>query len=168
MSPCRSVATDAPLAVELPDLDATIRLGAHLARDLRVGDVIALRGELGAGKTELARAIIRAATGDAALIVPSPTFPLVEIYDAPRAAIWHFDLYRLDAPEQVWELGFEEALADGVSLIEWPERLGALLPPHHLDVALEGTDDAARRATLSGDAAWRPRLQTLARDLPHG
>src|SRR5262245_558571 len=108
-------------ALDLPDLDATIRLGASLAHGIRTGDVVALHGDLGAGKTELARAVIRAAAGDPDLIVPSPTFTLVEVYETPRATIWHFDLYRIDAPEQVWELGFEEALADGVTLIEWPE-----------------------------------------------
>lgn len=158
----------APLAVDLPDLDATIRLGALLARDLRVADVIALHGDLGAGKTELARAIIRAASDDAELIVPSPTFTLVETYDTQAGAIWHFDLYRIDAPEQVWELGFEEALADGISLIEWPERLGGLAPARRLDVYLALADGEARHATLAGDASWRARLDALAPELAHG
>ena len=100
------------LSLKLPDLAATRRLGAALAAVARVGDVIALRGDLGAGKTELARATIRAAAGDPDLIVPSPTFALLETYDTPRGAFWHFDLYRLDAPGQVYELGWEDALAD--------------------------------------------------------
>jgi tRNA threonylcarbamoyladenosine biosynthesis protein TsaE len=130
----------------LPDEHATERLGATLAERLRVGDVVGLKGDLGAGKTTLARAIIRAAAGDRELIVPSPTFTLVEIYETPRGAFWHFDLYRLETAEQVYELGWEEALAEGIALIEWPERLGKLLPKH-LSVTLELEDDG-RRALL--------------------
>ena len=133
-------------SMSLPDERATDQLGATLAARLRIGDVVGLKGELGAGKTTLARAILRAAAEDARLIVPSPTFTLVEVYDTPRGAIWHFDLYRLEAPEQVYELGWEEALADGVVLLEWPERLGPLLP-QHLSVILEIEGDG-RRALL--------------------
>jgi len=125
---------------------ATESLGATLAQRLKPGDVVGLRGDLGAGKTTLARAIIRAAADDPDLIVPSPTFTLVEVYETPRGAYWHFDLYRLEAPEQVYELGWEEALADGVVLVEWPERLGRLLPKH-LSVTLEFDGDG-RRALL--------------------
>jgi tRNA threonylcarbamoyladenosine biosynthesis protein TsaE len=135
---------------------------------VRTGDVIALHGDLGAGKTELARAVIRAAAGDSALIVPSPTFTRVEVYDTPLGAIWHFDLYRIDAPEQVWELGLEEALADAVSLIEWPERLDALLPARRVDLTLEITAGDARRARLAGDASWTQRIAALAQEGAHG
>ncbi len=132
--------------MSLPDERATDQLGATLAARLRIGDVIGLKGELGAGKTTLARAILRAAAEDAELIVPSPTFTLVEVYETPRASFWHFDLYRLETPEQVFELGWEEALAEGISIIEWPERLGPLLP-RHLSVTLE-VDGDGRRALL--------------------
>jgi tRNA threonylcarbamoyladenosine biosynthesis protein TsaE len=152
----------------LPDLAATARLGAALACRLGVGDVVALRGELGAGKTELARAIIRAASGDEALTVPSPTFTLAETYDTPPGPIWHFDLYRLDSPEQVWELGFEEALAGGISLIEWPERIGPLLPTNRLDVTLGITRGEARAAALAAGPAWAERLALVAREVGHG
>lgn len=168
MSPSGPLRPLPSLDVELPDLDATIRLGAALARGLTVGDVVALHGDLGAGKTELARAVIRTAAGDPELIVPSPTFTLAETYDTPGGAIWHFDLYRIDSPEQVWELGFEDALADGISLIEWPERLGALLPARRLDVTLVLTDGEARRATLTGDVSWHARMDVLERELAHG
>ncbi|WP_296385004.1 tRNA (adenosine(37)-N6)-threonylcarbamoyltransferase complex ATPase subunit type 1 TsaE [Reyranella sp.] len=131
-----------PLANEV----ATESLGATLAARLKPGDVVGLRGDLGAGKTTLARAIIRAAANDPDLIVPSPTFTLVEVYETPRGAFWHFDLYRLEAPEQVYELGWEEALAEGIVLLEWPERLGPLLP-QHLSVTLE-LDGDGRRALL--------------------
>ena len=132
--------------MSLPDERATDQLGATLAARLRIGDVVGLKGELGAGKTTLARAILRAAAEDARLIVPSPTFTLVEVYDTPRGTFWHFDLYRLEMPEQVFELGWEEALAEGISIIEWPERLGLLLP-RHLSVTLE-VDGDGRRALL--------------------
>jgi len=158
----------ATLDLDLTDLDATIRLGAALAHHVRVGDVIALHGDLGAGKTELARAIIRAAAGDGELIVPSPTFTLVETYDTPHGAIWHFDLYRIDTPDQVWELGLEEALADGVTLVEWPQRLGDMLPTHRLDLTLHIAEGDARRATLSGGPAWVGRIEALAAEIAHG
>ncbi len=133
-------------SMSLADEAATEQLGAALAARLKRGDVVALKGDLGAGKTTLARAIIRAAAGDPGLIVPSPTFTLVETYATPNGTYWHFDLYRLEMPEQVFELGWEEALAEGIVLLEWPERLGALLP-EHLEIALE-VDGNGRRALL--------------------
>jgi tRNA threonylcarbamoyladenosine biosynthesis protein TsaE len=133
--------------MSLPNEAATESLGETLALRLNPGDVVGLKGDLGAGKTTLARAIIRAAANDPTLIVPSPTFTLVEVYETPRGAYWHFDLYRLEAPEQVYELGWEEALAEGVVLLEWPERLGKLLP-QHLSVTLELAGDDGRRALL--------------------
>jgi tRNA threonylcarbamoyladenosine biosynthesis protein TsaE len=132
--------------MSLTDEAATEQLGAGLAARLKPGDVVGLKGDLGTGKTTLARAIIRAAMNDPDLIVPSPTFTLVETYDTPLGPYWHFDLYRLETPEQVYELGWEEALADGVVLVEWPERLGSLLPDH-LSVTLEIEGDG-RRALL--------------------
>jgi tRNA threonylcarbamoyladenosine biosynthesis protein TsaE len=137
----------------LPDEAATERLGASLAKRLRPRDVVALQGGLGVGKTTLARAILRAASGDPALIVPSPTFTLVEIYDTPVGVFWHFDLYRLEEPEQVFELGWEEARADGMALVEWAERLGTLLPRERLTVTLAIEGDG-RRADLQGEARF--------------
>jgi tRNA threonylcarbamoyladenosine biosynthesis protein TsaE len=137
----------------LPDETATERLGAALASRLRPRDVVALQGGLGVGKTTLARAILRAASGDPALIVPSPTFTLVEIYDTPIGVFWHFDLYRLEEPEQVFELGWEEARADGMALVEWAERLGTLLPRERLTVTLAMEGDG-RRAELQGEARF--------------
>jgi tRNA threonylcarbamoyladenosine biosynthesis protein TsaE len=143
--------------VDLPDENATSALAARLAAMARTGDVIALQGELGAGKTSFARAFIRARGGDEA--VPSPTFTLVQAYELPGGTIWHFDLYRLRAAEEAWELGIEDAFRDGIALIEWPERLGSLLPKRHLHVALAfGATPEARRATLSGDSDWAARL----------
>ena len=153
------------VVINLPDEASTAALAAWLARFAKRGDIIALAGELGAGKTAFARAFIRARLG-ADEEVPSPTFTLVQVYDAPDTAIWHFDLYRLTAPEQVWELGIEEAFASGISLIEWPDRLGGLLPAGRLDLKLEFADRPdARRATISGVGEWQVRLGNLAADV---
>ena len=127
-------------------------LAEPLAEGLYCGLVIALWGDLGAGKTTFARALIAAASG-AEIEVPSPTFTLVQTYDTARHRIWHFDLYRLDLADEIEELGWDEAVADGVLLVEWPERLGTLLPAARLDVSLEFSDQGptARRVTLSGN-----------------
>jgi tRNA threonylcarbamoyladenosine biosynthesis protein TsaE len=94
--------------------------------------------------------------------VPSPTFTLVQIYEGHRGTIWHFDCYRLDHPEEAWELGIEEAFHEGISLIEWPERLGPLLPHNRLDITLtHGEAPTARRAALSPSLQWGSRLAGL-------
>jgi tRNA threonylcarbamoyladenosine biosynthesis protein TsaE len=145
------------ITVDLPDEKATVAFAMRLATLAARGDVIALKGELGAGKTTLARAFIRARGGDET--VPSPTFTLVQLYDLPGGAVWHFDLYRLRRPEDAWELGIEDAFNDGISLIEWPDRLGNLLPARELEVALEfGPTSTARRVTLTGGVDWAGRL----------
>jgi tRNA threonylcarbamoyladenosine biosynthesis protein TsaE len=147
------------IVVDLPDEAATAALASRLAALVVPGDIIALKGDLGAGKTSFARAFIRARGGDAHEEVPSPTFTLVQIYQTDAMAIWHFDLYRLEAAEEAWELGIEEAFASGVSLIEWPERLASLLPPRRLEITLDfGDRPQTRRAFLVGDAGWRARL----------
>jgi tRNA threonylcarbamoyladenosine biosynthesis protein TsaE len=137
----------------LPDEAATERLGTALAKRLRPRDVVALQGGLGVGKTTLARAILRAAAGDPSLVVPSPTFTLVEVYDTSRGTFWHFDLYRLEEADQVFELGWEEARADGIALVEWAERLGRLLPRERLTVML-AVEGEGRRADLQGEARF--------------
>src|SRR5262245_3241580 len=124
----------------LGDEGATVRLARRVAAIARAGDVIALSGGLGVGKTRFARAFIDALQGDGDE-VPSPTFTLVQTYDSPAGTIWHFDLYRLNRPEEAYELGIEEALTDGIVLIEWPERLTNLLPPERLDIALAFSDE---------------------------
>jgi tRNA threonylcarbamoyladenosine biosynthesis protein TsaE len=146
--------------VELPDENATAALASRLAALARPGDVIALAGELGAGKTSFARAFIRARGGGEA--APSPTFTLVQLYELTGGAIWHFDLYRLRHAEEAWELGIEDAFHDGISLIEWPERLGELLPERRLAITLDfGPTPSARRATLSVGGAWAERLAAI-------
>lgn len=149
-------------AINLPDEGATRTLAALFAGLARAGDVIALRGDLGAGKTAFARAFIRS-SGAVGEEVPSPTFTLVQIYETDAAPIWHFDLYRLRSPEEAWELGIEEAFAAGIALIEWPDRLGPLLPPHRVEITLEfGEGVQERRALIDGDDGWRARLADLA------
>jgi tRNA threonylcarbamoyladenosine biosynthesis protein TsaE len=145
--------------IALPDEAATLALGARLAACLRRGDVVTLSGPLGAGKTTLARGLVSALLGPAAE-TPSPTYTLVQTYDTPGFELWHFDLYRLESPEEVYELGFEDALIDGVSLMEWPERLGALAPPDRLDVIL-APDGAGRIAELRPGASWKDRILGL-------
>jgi tRNA threonylcarbamoyladenosine biosynthesis protein TsaE len=146
------------ITLDLPDLSATHALAARLAPLLRAGDAVLLDGPLGAGKSELARAVLRAAAGDPALEVPSPTFTLVQSYDLPAGPAHHFDLYRLDGPQGLDELGWDEA-REGIVLVEWPDRLGALTPPEALRIALAPlAAEEARRATLSG---WDARLEAL-------
>jgi tRNA threonylcarbamoyladenosine biosynthesis protein TsaE len=147
----------------LADLAATAQLAAALAARARVGDVIALSGGLGAGKTAFARAFIHARRGgDGVSEVPSPTFTLVQIYDLPDGAVWHLDLYRIKHPEEAFELGLEEALAEAITLIEWPERLGTLLPAARLDLALvPGEAPDARRAVLTPHGTWAARIADL-------
>ena len=138
---------DLPLA----GLAATEALAARIAATLGRGDCVALGGDLGAGKTTLARAILRALGVREA--VPSPTFTLVQAYETPRLSVRHFDLYRLTRPEDVLELGLDDALGDGAALVEWPENAGGFLPGDALSVALSG-DGETRRAVLSGPARW--------------
>lgn len=152
------LATPIALPRDLPDPGATDALGAELAALARAGDAILLEGKLGAGKTALARAFLRAATGDARLDVPSPTFTLVQTYDTSKGPVHHFDLWRLDGPEALGELGWDDA-REGIVLVEWPDRLGPLRPQDALTVALQATGPEARRATLRG---WPDRLGRLA------
>jgi len=145
----------------------TAAIADAVAKVCAAGDVIALSGVLGSGKTVFARGFVRALTGPE-VEVPSPTFTLVQIYTTAPAPIHHFDLYRLEHAEEAWELGVEDAFAEGVSLIEWPERLGVLLPADRLDIAFGAADDGdpeIRRLRLRGGSTWRDRLQTLGRQL---
>jgi len=150
------------ISILLPNEAATAAFAGALAPALAPGDVLALRGELGAGKTAFARALIRALCGDAEAEVPSPTFTLVQTYDTDFGPVWHFDLYRLSGPDEVQELGWDE-VGQGIALVEWPDRLGPLLPRDRLELTMDFARDGseARRATLAGFGAWGGRLQSL-------
>lgn len=136
---------------------AMLALGARLAVCLRPGDVIALRGGLGAGKTTLARGMLSAL--GLAEEAPSPTFAIVQPYDLTevRLPVAHVDLYRLDDPAECEELGLEEYRQDGVLLVEWPERLGDRLWADALIIDIEPAEGGARRLTASVPAAWKDR-----------
>ena len=139
----------------LADEAATGRLGAAIARALRPGEAVCLSGPLGAGKSVLARALVRALTRPDEE-VPSPTFTLVQFYEGEGLAVAHFDLYRLTSADEAWEIGLDEALDDGAAVIEWPERLQGRLPPDRLDIEIAVEGDA-RRARLSPAGAWEGR-----------
>ena len=125
----------------------TAKIAGQLAKTVRIGDVIALYGTLGAGKTAFCRGFIQSLTQ--ATEVPSPTFTLLQVYDTPAFPIYHFDMYRLKNPLEAYEIGIEDAFAEGVSLIEWPEKLGNLLPPKHISVYIDIIPEG-RRITIKG------------------
>ncbi|UFN47470.1 tRNA (adenosine(37)-N6)-threonylcarbamoyltransferase complex ATPase subunit type 1 TsaE [Roseomonas sp. OT10] len=142
----------------LPDLAATEALAARAAALSRPGDTLLLEGPLGAGKSAFARAFLRAAAGDPGLEVPSPTFTLVQGYALPRGTAHHFDLYRLDGPGGLEELGWEEA-REGIVLVEWPDRLGPHAPADALRLRLVPEGEERRALRLAG---WPGRLERLA------
>jgi len=146
-------------AFDLPNLSATAALAQTLAPHLRAGDVIALRGGLGAGKTTFARALI-SALRDEETEVPSPTYTLVQTYDSADFPIFHFDLYRLDDPNDVVELGWDETVS-GLSLIEWPDRAGLHLPAWRLDLMLEIIGDFRKARLEPHGEDWQTRLHEL-------
>ncbi|HBF97102.1 MAG TPA: tRNA (adenosine(37)-N6)-threonylcarbamoyltransferase complex ATPase subunit type 1 TsaE [Alphaproteobacteria bacterium] len=150
---------------DVTDLDATVALAARLAQRLRRGDIIALHGTLGVGKTSFARALIQTLLAEAGIVdeVPSPTFSLVQQYFLRPFTIWHFDFYRIDDPAEAYELGIEEAFAEGVSLIEWPERIAPLLPEACLEIHIS-TDapmSGRRRFEFRIPEIWEARLADI-------
>lgn len=160
------------VVINLKDIAATALLATRLAGVARAGDMVALSGNLGTGKTTFARHFISALGYDEE--VPSPTFSLVQVYEggpgaAPetRLTVWHFDLYRISDPADILELGFEEATEEGIALVEWPEHAGDLLPRDRLDITFahpgraEGEERVARLACSGGQ--WTARLAVLAR-----
>ncbi len=145
------------MLLNLPNLAATEALAARVAGLARNGDAILLEGPLGAGKTAFARAFLRAGSGDPALDVPSPSFTLVQSYETGKFRAHHFDLWRLDGPTALAELGWDDLSAD-VVLVEWPDRLGALRPADALTIAFSYTDGEARVAEIWG---WPDRIAAL-------
>lgn len=151
------------VTLALPDEAATLALAARVAELARPRDVIALKGELGVGKTTFARGFISALPrpdGGPPEEVPSPTFTLLQIYEREPASVYHLDLYRIERAEEAVELGIEEAFAEGITLIEWPERLGRLLPLDHLEVRLAFAP-GGREARLRGGPSWSERLARI-------
>lgn len=142
----------------LPDPEAAAALGARLAAVLERGDALLLSGELGAGKTTLARGLIAAWTGDPEAAAPSPTYTLVQTYEGERGELAHLDLYRLEDPAELEEIGLSELLARGVCAIEWPERLGGLMPASRIALRLEPAGEG-RRARLDAFGAVARRLE---------
>lgn len=144
--------------------EGTAALAAEIAPVLVPGDTLLLSGDLGSGKTHFARALIRARLGPAEE-VPSPSFTLVQSYDAPEAEIWHADLYRLTHPDEVVELGLWEAFAEAICLVEWPERLAPDWPDGAVFLRIEAPDPASapdRRRLILSAAPGGPLAQRLA------
>lgn len=145
------------------------RLAELVALKVQAGDAIALRGDLGAGKTTFARALIRSLLADPDAEVASPTFPIVLPYVTPRVAVAHFDLYRLSGPEDLEEVGYDDALVSGLAIVEWPERAEAAMPADRLDITLTagtdagqaGADAGLRDAALVAFGSWSMRLERL-------
>ena len=154
-------------ALILDGPEASARLGARVAAALRIGDLVTLSGPLGAGKSVLARGLVRALTTPDE-DVPSPTFTLIQTYEGPRFPIAHLDLYRLKSPGEAWEIGLEEALAEGAAVLEWPERLEGALAPDRLEIVLTPATEAdapadRRLARLEGFGSWTARVRDLLR-----
>ena len=142
---------------QLADEAATARLGAAVAAKLAAGEAVCLSGPLGAGKSTLARALVRALTTPDEE-VPSPTFTLVQFYETAAFPLAHFDLYRLSDPDKAYEIGLDEALDEGAALIEWPERLEGRLQGDRLDIEIALADDAnGRRVRIVPHGAWEGR-----------
>ncbi len=155
---------EASWVIDLPDLSATEALAADIASTLKANDLLTLTGDLGAGKTTFARALIRSLVGDPALEVPSPTFTLMQLYDAPQLRIVHCDLYRITAAEELAELGWDEAAEGSLVLVEWADRAGSALAPDRLDVALilEPEESPEHRvAIVTGYGAWAQRVAIM-------
>lgn len=148
--------------LRLSTAEDTDNLGETLAGFAQAGDCILLRGQIGAGKSALARAFIRARLG-VDTEVPSPTFTLVQTYEDDGLEIWHADLYRLGDPQEAIELGLVDAMSDHICLIEWPELLGEMVPDTSLDIELVVTADA-HLATLTYPESWATRLRILDAD----
>jgi len=140
----------------LSNLSATNALAKNLAPTLRARDVVTLQGGLGAGKTTFVRALLKEL--GISEEVPSPTFTLVQTYETEKFPVYHFDLYRLKRPEEIEELGFDDACADGLVLIEWPERAAGFMPRSRLELSF-ANDDETRKVTLTPLGTWQDRLK---------
>ncbi len=149
-----------PYCVDDADLETLARLAGELAIFVRPGDVLTLRGALGAGKTTFARQLILPLMKDGnEEEIPSPTFSLMQSYDTARMRVFHYDFYRIGEASEVFELGLEDAITEGLVLIEWPEKAENIIPEDHLEISLEeGQTSHTRRVTLKGLGSWSKRL----------
>ncbi len=144
------------------NISETLKFAQALAKLVKPGDVLLFEGDLGTGKSTLIREMIQTLMNDK-VDVPSPTFTLVQTYDSPRAQLWHFDLYRLEHPDEVLELDIEDAFHQGISFVEWPDRLGYLKPEDTLLIELaHGKQPDERTITLTPSTTWSSRLEGLA------
>jgi N-acetylmuramate 1-kinase len=157
-------AVDSTVEVALADEHATRRLAGNVATVLTPGDMVTLSGDLGSGKTTFARALIRHLAADERLEVPSPTFTLVQVYDLPGYAVVHADLYRVDEPDELTEIGFSDLARNAIVLVEWPDRAIGLVPPDRLDVEFVLDSDRGptyRTARITAHGAFAARLPRL-------
>lgn len=155
--------TQSPVSFCLTDAEQTADLARKIARSLRPGDCLLLEGQIGAGKTHFARNLIQSLLAEPE-DVPSPTFTLVQIYDGPDCEIWHSDLYRLSALDEIEELGLTAAFDEAITLVEWPDRLEDLTPPHalHLVFELSPVGEDVRNLTVNWSAErWSPLIKEL-------
>src|SRR6266567_9399614 len=159
-----AVSPSSSFSIVLANEQATRRLAADVASILKAGDLVTLSGDLGAGKTAFARALIRHLAGDETIEVPSPTFTLVQIYELPRFSVVHADLYRLTSAAELAELGFEDLPEGAVVLMEWPDRAGGSLPPDRLDIAFTlapGLGPNVRHVRYTGYGAFALRAERV-------
>src|ERR1700694_2616532 len=151
--------------VTLPNEQGTGRFAIDIAASLEPGDLVTLSGDLGAGKTTFARALIRYLASDTSIEVPSPTFTLMQIYDLPQFPLVHADLYRLSGSAELAELGFDDLPEGAVVLVEWPDRAAGFLPPDRIDVALTLAPKLKlefRHARVTGYGKLGPRVDRMA------
>lgn len=148
-----------PLTIAIPTEEETKKIAHLLASILQKGDIIALFGDLGMGKTTLSKYILQSFGFED---IPSPTFTLVQTYATPTQTFYHFDLYRLKTTEEIWELGIDEAFYEGICLIEWPERLANILPETALHCYFKQEKNTSERSLVfKGPASWQSRLTKI-------
>jgi len=148
-----------PITIALPNETDTVALASRIAPLLTPGDTLLLEGSIGAGKSAFARALIRARLNRME-DVPSPTFTLVQTYEDTEGDIWHCDLYRLTHPDEVFELGLDEAFTTAICLIEWPDRLGNDTPKNALRLAF-AAGDAEHSVQITTTPDWHDRLKAV-------